>query len=108
MPQPRRVAYFVSPHGFGHAARAAAVSTALRERLSSIEVELWTTVPRWFFEESLDFPFLYREFSCDVGLVQRTPVAEDLPATVDALELLWQGEAGKARTRDVASALAAS
>jgi len=109
MPGRRRLAFFVSPHGFGHAARAAAVVAALRERLSSIEVELWTTVPRWFFEESLDFPFTYREFSCDVGLVQRSPVDEDLPATVAALDRLWSGEAGeKARTRDVASALVAS
>ena len=108
MPPPRRVAYFVTPHGFGHAARAAAVVAALRERLSSIEVELWTTVPRWFFEESLDFPFTYREFSCDVGLVQKSPVTEDLPATVAALERLWSGDDRKARTREAGSALVAS
>lgn len=108
MPKPQRIAFFVTPHGFGHAARSAAVVAALRDRLSSIEVELWTTVPKWFFEESLGFPFTYREFSCDVGLVQKSPVTEDLPATVAALDRMWSGEEGKARTSGVASELVAS
>jgi UDP:flavonoid glycosyltransferase YjiC (YdhE family) len=108
MPKPVRIAFFVTPHGFGHAARAAALLAALKERLSSIEVELWTTVPRWFFEESLGFPFLYRECSCDVGLVQTSPVEEDLAATVAALERLWTADTRKAHTREVGSELVAS
>jgi UDP:flavonoid glycosyltransferase YjiC (YdhE family) len=108
MSRPRRIACFISPHGFGHAARAAALLGALRARRRGLEVELWTTVPRWFFEESLGFPFGYREFRCDVGMVQRSPVEEDLPTTVEALEESWSGEEGKARTRGVGSALAAS
>jgi UDP:flavonoid glycosyltransferase YjiC (YdhE family) len=104
----RRLAAFVSPHGFGHAARAAALLDALHDRLPELEIELWTSVPRWFFEESLGFPFRYREVACDVGLVQRSPVEEDLPASLAALERLWMGEEGKARTRDLGAALVAS
>ena len=102
-----RIACFVTPHGFGHAARASALLAALAERLPGLEIEIWTTVPRWFFEDSLVFPFLYRELTCDVGLVQRSPVEEDLPATVAALERFWHADTEKARTREVAEELVA-
>ena len=80
MKQRLRFAWFVTPHGFGHAARTAAIVEALGSRLPELEVELWTSVPRWFFAESLTVGYRYRELACDVGLVQRSPVEEDLPA----------------------------
>ncbi|MGE0640430.1 MAG: hypothetical protein AB7G12_12265 [Thermoanaerobaculia bacterium] len=106
MPGPLRVAAFVSPHGFGHAARSAAILAALAALRPGIEIEIRTSVPRWFFEESLGFPFRYQELVCDVGLVQRSPVAEDLPATVAALERFWEGE--EARVARLAAELAAA
>ena len=84
-----RLALFVTPHGFGHAARSAAVVEALGALVPGLEVELWTSVPEWLFRESLSVPFRYRYLECDVGLVQRSPVEEDLPATVAALERWW-------------------
>ncbi|HLF57405.1 MAG TPA: hypothetical protein VI942_11220, partial [Thermoanaerobaculia bacterium] len=84
-----RLAVFVTPHGFGHAARAAAVLAALREELPALEATLFTSVPRWFFSESLDFSFDYRELACDVGFVQRSAVEEDLGATIGRLAELW-------------------
>lgn len=80
-----RLAVFVSPHGFGHAARACAVVEALGRRLEEIEVEIWTTVPEWFFAESLTVPFTLRHLVCDVGLVQKSAIEEDLPATRERL-----------------------
>jgi len=88
----RRVAWFVSPHGFGHAARAAATIEALAELVPELEVTIFTSVPRWFFEDSLRVPFRYRSAACDVGFAQRTPVEEDLPATLDRLEELFDPE----------------
>lgn len=86
-----RLAVFVSPHGFGHAARACAVLAALAAREPRLAVTLYTAVPRWFFAESLPAgcEFAYRELVCDVGLVQRSAVEEDLPATVERLERFW-------------------
>ena len=89
-----RLAVFVSPHGFGHAARAAAVLEALAQRVVGLEIDLWTTVPEWFFAGSLSAPFRYRSCECDVGLVQSDAVSEDLPATVAALARLW-GDPGR-------------
>jgi len=102
-----RLAVFVSPHGFGHAARSAAVLAALAEQEPALEVTLWTTLPRWFFAESLEFPFNYQDFACDVGLVQTSAVEEDLAATVERLERFWTG-AKSSQLRDLVSELRAA
>ena len=83
------VAYFVSPHGFGHAARACAVMAELMRRRPGTMFEVFTAVPKWFFDESLPTGFTYHECACDVGLVQASPLVEDLDATVDLLDRQW-------------------
>lgn len=87
-PQPggQRLAYFISPHGFGHAARASAVMSAVHRRLPGMRFEIFTTVPQWFFEESLSGPFSYHVLLTDVGLVQEGPLCADLPGTVASLD----------------------
>lgn len=102
-----RFAWFVTPHGFGHAARTAAIVEALGRRLPQVEAELWTSVPEWFFAESLTVPFRHRELVCDVGLIQRNPVEEDLPASLASLAHFWSAADG-GRIAAVAAAVAAS
>jgi hypothetical protein len=80
------IAYFITSHGFGHAARACAVMNAVCQREPRAKFEIFTTSPQWFFEESLPKGrFNYHEIAVDVGLVQATPMAEDLPATLRKL-----------------------
>ena len=79
------IACFITPHGFGHAARAAAVVGALRELVPGLHPHLFTTVPRWFFSESMGTDFTLHRLAADVGLIQRGPLGEDLPATVARL-----------------------
>jgi UDP:flavonoid glycosyltransferase YjiC (YdhE family) len=79
------IAYFITPHGFGHASRAAAVMQAALDLLPDAYFHLYTTVPRWFFEDSLPPRFEVHECECDIGLVQNGPMEEDLPATVERL-----------------------
>jgi hypothetical protein len=81
------IAVFVSPHGFGHAARASAVMEALH-RLGGARFELFATTPRWFFDESVPGLYRYHEVVTDVGLRQRSALAFDLDATVEALARL--------------------
>ena len=83
------IACFVTPHGFGHAARAAAVLAALRARVPGLALHLFTTVPRWFFRDSLGPSFTLHRLEADVGLVQRGPLVEDLPATAARLRALY-------------------
>ena len=80
------LAFFISSHGFGHAARAAAVMATLQARHPALHFEIFTHVPRWFFEDSLAGPFAYHSTLTDIGLVQASPLSEDLPQTVERLD----------------------
>lgn len=74
-----KLAYFITPHGFGHAARAAAVLQAL-EKLCAPEIHIYTSVPEWFFSDSVN-RYTYHHVIPDVGLVQKDPMNEDPDAT---------------------------
>jgi len=78
-------AVFVSPHGFGHAARASAVMGALHD-LEGARFELFATTPRWFFDEAVEGLYTLHPVVTDVGLHQRSALEHDLEATVEALD----------------------
>ncbi len=80
------IACFISPHGYGHAARSAAVIEALHRRAPNLLFHIYTRVPQWFFRQSLgDIPFRYHDCQTDIGLKQRSPLHEDIAATTQAL-----------------------
>lgn len=79
------LAFFVSSHGYGHAARAAAVMAEIRARFPAYRIHIFTQTPSWFFRDSLRQPFRYHSLKTDIGLVQDTPLHEDLPATIEQL-----------------------
>lgn len=81
----KRVAYFVSAHGMGHAARACAVMEALQKLAPEIEFEIFSRAPAWVFETSLGSGYHFNPVEVDIGLVQRTPYEEDVPATLRRL-----------------------
>jgi hypothetical protein len=80
------IAYFITPHGFGHASRASAVMAALSELIPGIRFELFTTCPHQIFTASLETDFGYHPTLTDIGLVQTSPFAEDLAATCRQLD----------------------
>jgi hypothetical protein len=89
MSQPnRRFACFITPHGYGHAARAAAIMESIRAREPGAFFEIYTRVPVWFFQMSLPGAFAYHELKTDIGLVQSSAMVEDLPETVRQLDAL--------------------
>jgi hypothetical protein len=89
MAQPVRIAWFITPHGFGHATRAAAVMAALHGLHPDVRFELFSTCPDWIFRDSMQAPFRYHRVQPDVGLVQATPLQADLAATLAALDRLF-------------------
>jgi hypothetical protein len=93
-----RIAYFVTPHGFGHAARAAAVMVALQEIDPAIQFDIFTQVPRWFFQDSLVRDVRYYHVCTDIGLVQATSLHEDLAATVRRLDRFFPCDAALVTT----------
>jgi hypothetical protein len=82
--KPPRIAFFVSSHGFGHAARACAVMQSLRRLRPDSELRVYTETPAWFFRDSVG-EVDYRSLRTDIGLVQRSPMLEDIPATLEQL-----------------------
>ena len=55
------IAFFVSAHGFGHAARAAAVMSAVRRHEPDVGLEVFTRVPGMVFFGS---PFVTHPLPC--------------------------------------------
>lgn len=82
---PPTVAVFVSPHGFGHAARVSAVMAELHRKYGAT-FELFGATPRWFFDESVAGTYAYHHVITDVGFVQRDALEADLEATVRELD----------------------
>lgn len=80
-----KIAYFISPHGFGHASRASAVMEELYIINPKIEFEIFTKVPEWFFK-SLKCRFNYHSVLTDIGFVQKTPLIEDINETIKKLD----------------------
>ncbi len=86
---PFRIGWFISPHGFGHAARAAAIMDALHTIEPSVKFEIFTKVPEFFFKESLpENSFNYNSLMTDIGLAQKSSLDVDLPETIRRLDAL--------------------
>jgi UDP:flavonoid glycosyltransferase YjiC (YdhE family) len=82
------LAYFVTPHGYGHAARASAIMASITEINPGVHFELFTQVPEWFFAASCPGVYTYHDCISDVGLAQNTPLTEDLDLTIRRLSAL--------------------
>ncbi len=83
---PHRIACFVTPHGFGHAARASAIMAALLRLEPTLYFDIFTTVPQWFFDHTLAGHFDYHAYETDVGVVQTNSLTENLDETVRKLD----------------------
>ena len=90
----KSIAYFVTDHGYGHATRAAAVMGALSRENPGIRFEVFTTSPRWLFDDGQGIQYRYHYLKTDVGLIQSAPLEIDLQATVDALDKTLPFDAG--------------
>jgi hypothetical protein len=99
-PERKTIAFFVTDHGFGHAARACAVMEALGERNKAIDFEIFSTVPQWFFRNSLEHDFGYHPVLTDIGMVQTSPFHANLPQTLEKLRSFLPFD--KQRVQDLA------
>ena len=79
-----RFAFFVTPHGFGHASRAVAVAESLARRLAPYQFEFFTTIPKHHIAASIE-NFHYQTLNCDIGMVQTDALKVDLPKTLQRL-----------------------
>jgi UDP:flavonoid glycosyltransferase YjiC (YdhE family) len=79
------LAYIITPHGFGHASRSCAVMNAISKKCPDCHFHIFTTVPKWFFVDSLNTTFEYHSFLTDIGLIQNNAMEEDINSTLSAL-----------------------
>lgn len=80
------IAWFISPHGFGHAARAAAVIETIHGIDPGVNFEIYTTVPEFFLKESLAaIPYRRHHLLTDIGLAQKSAFHMDIPETIHRL-----------------------
>lgn len=77
---PKRIAYFITGHGYGHAVRSARLINALQ---STSHVTVFTTVEKEFFQRELVAEFDYIELELDCGCVQYGALDVDVSATYE-------------------------
>jgi len=58
---------------------------AIHRQNLNVQFEIFTRIPRWFFQDTLGTEFGYHDFPSDTGLVQTTPFTENIPATIAKL-----------------------
>ncbi|HUG36804.1 MAG TPA: hypothetical protein VML54_07625, partial [Candidatus Limnocylindrales bacterium] len=80
--------YYVSGHGFGHAARTAEILAALRTRAGpSLRTAVVTEAPAWILREA--DPTLHVEHAAfDPGVLQQSALDVDVAATARAHAVL--------------------
>lgn len=75
------ILYYITPHGFGHAVRSAAICNKIGH---AIDITFRTTIPRSFFEEEMFRPFNYDPDSFDCGCIQKDGITVDIEKTAEA------------------------
>ena len=76
------IVFYVSGHGFGHAARAIEVINALGRQAPSIRVAVRTSVPKWLFDLTLTRSVEFHAVETDSGVVQVDSLSLDEAETV--------------------------
>jgi len=85
-----KIAYYITPHGFGHAVRSLEVIRTLMATEPEVEVIIVSDLPEFLIEQNLDRPVTLRNRKLDIGLVQLDSLQFDLEATYQALNGLYE------------------
>jgi hypothetical protein len=81
----KTIAFFITPHGFGHAARSCAIIDEIQRLRNDIRILIFTTVPKEFFADSLGKNFYYYSTVTDIGFIQKSSLDLDIPWTIKSL-----------------------
>ena len=86
----QHIAYYITPHGFGHAVRSLEVIRHLLASEAELQITIVSDIPEFLVKQCVGKSLPFRRKRLDVGLVQNDSVRFDLDATQRALELLFQ------------------
>jgi hypothetical protein len=87
--QMRSIAYYITPHGFGHAVRSLEVIRYLLASEDELQITVVSDIPESLVKQCVGKSLPFRRKRLDVGLVQKDSVRFDLDATQKALSLLF-------------------
>lgn len=94
--------FYISGHGFGHAARDIQVVNAVARQEPSARIVLRTSVPEWFLKASLDTRAAIVPGETDIGVVQPDSLSIDEAETARRAAEFYRGFPEMvARERDV-------
>lgn len=84
----QRIAYYITPHGFGHAVRSLEVIRHLLAGDTGLQITVVSDIPEFLVVQCVGRPLPFRRKKLDVGLVQEDSVRFDLAATKRSLGFL--------------------
>lgn len=86
----KRIAFYITPHGFGHAVRSLEVIRHLVSGDTGLHLTVVSDIPDFLIEQRVGKPLPFRRRRLDVGLVQKDSIRFDLKATHSALQDLYR------------------
>ena len=89
MVRQKRLAYYITPHGFGHAVRSLQVIRQVRDLEPELEIVIVSDLPEFLLDQNKGKPLSVRKKRLDIGLVQLDSVQFDLDATLRVLESFY-------------------
>ncbi|MBN2684947.1 MAG: hypothetical protein JXR40_06680 [Pontiellaceae bacterium] len=88
----KKIAYYITAHGYGHGARASDILNALHTAAREIPIIVKTDLPTAFMRSRIPDSIELRSGAFDVGLIQKDSIQVDLEASLEALEQLYARE----------------
>ena len=88
----KKIAYYITAHGYGHGARSCDIINALRTAAPNQPIIVKTDLPEAFMQSRLPNDIELRLGAFDVGLIQKDSIHVDLDASLKALEALYARE----------------
>jgi len=85
-----KLAYYITPHGFGHAVRSLEVIRQLLGQNPGLEITVVSDIAEFLVEQRVGSLLPFRRKRLDVGLVQKDSIRFDLNATREALRALFR------------------
>ena len=88
----KKIAYYITAHGYGHGARSCDILNALHTAAPQIPIIAVTDLPEAFMRSRIPETIQLRPGAFDVGLIQKDSILVDLEASLQALETLYARE----------------
>ncbi len=91
----RRIAYYVTAHGYGHGVRSCDIIRALADGYPDLHVTIVSDLPLSFFNNRLEKgPWSLRPGSFDLGMVQLDSIRVNVPASLERVLQLYEQRSG--------------